>query len=64
MRAIVIGLVLVVGSALVAINALPFLLREWPVLREDARLGVGAMAGVFVTSAIVGALAWRSLRRR
>lgn len=64
MRTIAIGLVLVLGSALVTINVLPFLLLKWPVLRDDARLGAGAMAGVFVAAVSIGAVAWRWLRRR
>lgn len=64
MRTSAIGLVLVIGGALVAINAVPFLLRAFPVLRGDAGAGVGAVAGVFAASVGAGALVWWRLRRK
>jgi hypothetical protein len=63
MRGIVLGVSIIVGSALVTANVLPFLLVVYPAARDDARIGAGAMAGIFLVSLSLCMLVLRRCRR-
>lgn len=64
MRGIVMGIVLVVGSAVLTASVVPLVLVSLPAVRNDAQLGVGVMTGVFAALVMLGVfvLPWR--RRR
>jgi hypothetical protein len=63
MRAIVIGVVVLLASLMVAANVVAFIVIQVPALRRDAYLGSSVMAAAFGMSLVLGYVVWRRFSR-